>query len=107
VTDVWVAVHEASLTDPVSGDRIDKFVSRTLNAADQTIHVTFMYDSIDGVGRVHRHMAPFNLRYIHRHEMTLLLAAAGFHIVEVHGDYALSPFESDSVHQIIVARPSM
>jgi SAM-dependent methyltransferase len=98
-------VHEETLVDPATGDRIDKFVSRTLDAATQTIHTTFVYDRLDAGGRLHRRVAPFRMRYIHRYELELLLERAGFALVELLGDYALAPFAADSLQLIAVARP--
>jgi SAM-dependent methyltransferase len=98
--------HEESFVDPATGERIDKFVSRTLDAATQTIHSAFIYDRIGGDGRLTRTVAPFRLRYIHRYELELLLARAGFALAELLGDYALAPFAADSLHLIAVARPT-
>jgi SAM-dependent methyltransferase len=98
--------HEESFVDPPTDDRIDKFVSRTLDAATQTIHTTFIYDRIDAAGRLTRTAAPFRLRYIHRYELELLLDRAGFALAELLGDYALTPFAADSLHMIAIARPT-
>ena len=98
--------HEKSFVDPATGDRIDKFVSRTLDAATQTIHTAFIYDRVGAGGRLTRTVAPFRLRYIHRYELELLLERAGFTLAELLGDYALAPFAADSLHLIAVARPT-
>jgi SAM-dependent methyltransferase len=98
-------VHEQTFVDAESGDRIDKFVSRTLDAATQTIHTTFTFDRVNATGQLHRHVAPFTLRYIHRYELELLLNAAGFALDDLLGDYALHPFTADSLQMIALARP--
>ncbi|MCC6626747.1 MAG: class I SAM-dependent methyltransferase [Chloroflexi bacterium] len=97
--------HEETLVDPVTGDRVDKFVSRTLDTASQTIHTVFIYDRVDAAGLLHRLVAPFALRYIHRYELGLLLDAAGFVLEDLLGDYALNPFGAASLQMIAVARP--
>jgi SAM-dependent methyltransferase len=98
-------VHEMTLTDSTSGARIDKFASRTLDAATQMVHTSFIYDRLAGDGTVRRTVMPFTMRYIHRFELSLLLEAAGFVLEELLGDYALTPFDADSLHLIAVARP--
>jgi SAM-dependent methyltransferase len=97
-------VHETSFTAD-DGARIDKFASRTLDAAAQTVQTVFFYDRLAPDGRPERTVAPFAMRYIHRFELGLLLEAAGFVLEDLLGDYALNPFESDSLHLIAVARP--
>lgn len=98
-------VHEESFIEPTTGARIDKFVSRTLDAVNQTIHTTFFYDRIEPDGRVHRTAAPFSLRYIHRYELGLLLEAAGFVLEDLLADYTLRPVEAETIQMIAVARP--
>jgi SAM-dependent methyltransferase len=98
-------LHEQSFTD-AAGARIDKLVSRTLDAASQTIHTSFIYDRQAADGQLTRTVAPFTMRYIHRYELELLLAAAGFAIETLYGDYALHPFTADSPQLIVVAHPA-
>jgi ubiquinone/menaquinone biosynthesis C-methylase UbiE len=99
-------VHEGVLRDPMTGDRVDKFVSRTLDAATQSIQTTFIFDRIDQAGALDRQLAPFVLRYIQRYELELLLMTAGYRLEDIHGSYSLDAFDSDSLQMIAVARPA-
>ncbi len=99
-------VHEATFAG-ADGARIDKFASRTLDAATQTVHTTFIYDRLAADGTVQRTVAPFTMRYVHRFELSLLLEATGFTLVDLFGDYDLAPFDADSLHMIAVARPRL
>lgn len=90
--------------DPQTGNTVTKFVIRTVDLAAQTLHNTFMYDEIGADGLVRRTLVPFNLRYIWRYEMALLLDQAGFAIEALYGDWDLGPFESESSRMIWVAR---
>jgi SAM-dependent methyltransferase len=98
-------VHETTFTEPDSGARVDKFASRLLDPAAQVVHTTFIYDRLDDSGHLQRMVAPFDMRYIHRFELALLLDAAGFVLDDLLGGYDLGPFEADSLHLIAVARP--
>lgn len=98
-------VHELTMTEPITAVRLDKFVSRTLDAADQQIKTTFFYDRLAPHGGLERTATTFSMRYIHRFELELLLSTAGFKLEEVLGDYALNPFASDSQQMIAIARP--
>jgi SAM-dependent methyltransferase len=91
-------------TDAATGHTIMKYVTRTVDLAEQTIHVNPIYDDIDGEGRVRRTVAPFTLRYVWRFEAELLLDKAGFALEGLYGDWDMAPFASDSQRMILVAR---
>lgn len=90
--------------DPETGATVLRQTSRTLNLAEQTLDVTFIYDETTPDGRVRRTLAPFQMRYLHRFEAELLLRLAGYDIEQVYGTYELDPLESDSERMILVAR---
>jgi SAM-dependent methyltransferase len=87
------------------GSRLDRFASRSVQAAEQTITTTFFYDRTDGkTGAVERRVATYTLRYIHRFELELLLETAGFDIEAVYGSYDLEPLTDDSPLLLVVAQ---
>jgi SAM-dependent methyltransferase len=97
--------REARLTDPATGEAIEKYAWRTVDAATQTIQAGFIYDRLAKDGTLRRVTAPFATRYIHRYELELLLARAGFVVEELLGGHGLEPFTSESGQMIAVARP--
>lgn len=90
--------------DPETGATVLRQTSRTLNLAEQTLEVTFIYEETLSDGRVRRTLAPFRMRYLHRFEAELLLRVAGYELEQVYGTYELDPLESDSERMILVAR---
>ena len=91
-------------TDPQTGNTVMKFLTRTVDLANQTIHVNLIYDEIAGDGRVCRTLVPFDTRYVWRSEAELLLDKAGYALEAIYGDRSLGPFENDSDTMIVVAR---
>jgi SAM-dependent methyltransferase len=96
--------HEASWTDPATGDTVMKWVTRSAELAEQRLQVTLIYEEVNSEGAVRRTLVPFSTRYLWRFEAELLLDKAGFDLETVYGDWSLSPFESDSPRMILVAR---
>ena len=87
-----------------NGSRLDKVVSRTHDLATQTIHTTVYFDILDpGTHQMTRIADSYATRYIHRYELELLLAEAGWSLISLYGSYDLEPFESDSERMIALA----
>jgi SAM-dependent methyltransferase len=98
-------VHlDKSMTDPDSGHRLMRFGTQTVDLAEQTLHVTFIVDEVDGEGGVQRTVFPFSIRYLFRSELELLLRHAGFEIEAIYGSRELDAFAGDSDRLIAVAR---
>jgi SAM-dependent methyltransferase len=91
-------------TDPQSGATVMKWVTRTVDLAEQTLHVTLIYDEIADDGGLHRTQVPFDTRYLWRFEAELLLDKAGFALEALYGDWDMGPFESASDRMILIAR---
>jgi SAM-dependent methyltransferase len=91
-------------TDPRTGASVMKFLTRTVDLAEQVIHVNLVYDEIAADGCVARTLVPFEQRYLWRFEAELLLDRAGFALEAVYGDRALGPFDGSSDTMILVAR---
>jgi SAM-dependent methyltransferase len=99
-------VHAGAFRDPRTGERIDKFSTSTLDAAEQRIETTFFYDRVRADGVIERTAAPFVLRYAGRFELQLLLERAGFADVTFYGSYDLEPFTAASERMIAIATRS-
>jgi SAM-dependent methyltransferase len=91
-------------TDPNTGATVMKYLVRTVDSAEQVIHVNLIYDEIAPDGQVRRTAAPFDLRYMWRFEAELLLDKSGFALEAVYGDHEMGQFSGDSDTMILVAR---
>jgi SAM-dependent methyltransferase len=97
-------VLDKVMTDPDSGRRLMKFYTQRVDLAQQTLHMTFIVDEMDGEGSVQRTVFPVSLRYVFRYELELLLRHAGFEVEALYGSYDLDEFTDDSDKMITVAR---
>jgi len=86
--------------DPATGATVYKWVVRRLNLAAQIQETLFIYEEIFPDGRVQRTPCPFNLRFLWPSEGELLLELAGFHSVEVWGDFDGNSYD-DSADRLI------
>lgn len=91
--------------DPDSGHVTMKFLTRTVDLAEQTLHIHHIYDEMKSDGQIQRTVASYALRYLWRFEAELLLEKAGYTLEAVYGDWDMAPFESSSERMILVARP--
>ena len=90
--------------DPETGATVMKWLTRTVDLAEQTLHVTLIYDEVAADGSLRRTLVPFETRYLWRFEAELLLGKAGFTLEALYGDWDANPFESASDRMILVAR---
>jgi SAM-dependent methyltransferase len=90
--------------DPTTGATVMKWLTRTVDLAEQTLHVTIIYDEVATDGSLRRTLVPFDTRYLWRYEAELLLDKAGYALEALHGDWDANPFESASDRMILVAR---
>lgn len=95
-------LHEGRWTDG-RGVSVDKFSSRVISPAEQTIDVSLWYDIVDQLGGLKRVRSVFTQRYVQRAELELMLELAGFESWTVHGGYELEPFDDDSERIVIAA----
>ncbi len=96
-------IHAGAFTDPMTGERIDKFSTTILDSAEQRMDTTFFYERLRAGGQVERIAAPFTFRYLGRFELQLLLERAGFVEVNFYGTYDLLPFAAESERMIAIA----
>jgi SAM-dependent methyltransferase len=85
------------------GATVQKFVAQSVDAASQTIDVTFIYDELIAEGTVRRRVLPFAMRWLYRYELEHLLARAGFAVEAVYGSYDLDAYDSSSALMLTVA----
>ena len=95
-------VHEGRWIT-ADGTVIDKFGSRQVSPAAQTIETRLWYDAVHPDGTLHRTLSEFTLRYVHRAELALMLELAGFVEVRFYGTYDLDPFDDASERLIVTA----
>ena len=91
-------------TDPDSGQITMKLLARTVDLAEQLLHIYHIYDEIEPNGQVHRTVAPYMLRYLWRFEAELLLEKAGYTLEAIYGNWDMAPLQSASERMILVAR---
>lgn len=82
---------------------IQRFSFRQIDSSAQIISTRLFYDRASPDGHLTRTTTSYNMRYVHRYELELLLAAAGFEIEGIYGSYGLEPVEHDSEQIIAVA----
>jgi SAM-dependent methyltransferase len=97
-------ILDQSTTDPDTGHLVMRFHADTVDLGQQQIHVTFIIEEIDGECQVRRVVFPFEVRYLFRYELELLLRQAGFELEAVYGSYELDEYTGDSAKMIAVAR---
>ena len=90
--------------DPATGATVLKWSIRRIDLAEQLQETLFIYEENFPDGQVRRTLCPFTLRYWWRNEGELMLAAAGFAVEEVWGDFDANPYEGMSERLIFVAR---
>jgi SAM-dependent methyltransferase len=82
---------------------VSKFHNCQADPARQVQHVTHIYEEWGPQGSLRRRLVTFELRYVHRHEMELLLSRAGLQTRDLYGTYDLSPHDLHSPRMIFVA----
>ena len=94
---------ERSFLEPETGHLIMLGSLSSLDRARQILNVEWIYDEIDGDGRVKRLIAPHRLRYFFLAELRLLLERCGFALDAVFGEYDGAPYDADSERMIVHA----
>jgi SAM-dependent methyltransferase len=98
-------IHEGGWTLP-DGGRVDKFSSRHIRPSEQIIRTDLWYDVVAPDGSMRRVTSQYEMRYIHRAELELMLELAGYPEWELYGSYDLDPFEDGSDRLIVAAEAS-
>jgi hypothetical protein len=82
---------------------VDKWSIREINPINQTIDTTLWYDQVHGDGRLTRLRTEFRLRYLHPHELELMLERAGFEVIQFFGGTGLEPLTEASDRIMVIA----
>jgi SAM-dependent methyltransferase len=98
-----IPVLQVAGESPRLGAHVTKWMVRRVHPADETIELHSFYDVVWSEGSVARLVDSLSLRYFARYEIEILLAAAGFAIEGIYGDYELGPFRDESERMVIVA----
>lgn len=102
-----VRAEPAPLTgeDPaVPGSRTEVFFQQTFEPAAQVTEARFWLDTVSPDGLVRRQSMQLRLRWFERFELERLLAAHGFEVRQVWGDFDGSAFSDTSPQIIVLAR---
>lgn len=95
---------ENVLTDPETGELIVHLASNRLDTAEQTLHITWIYDvSAPNGGPVQRTVAHGTYHYRYPHQLELLLQEAGFKLLGLWGGYDQSPYDETSDRLLVLA----
>ncbi len=85
------------------GSFLSHFVSPASSQSKHLLELTHFYDQHKQGDAVHRTVTTTHLYLFDKNEVELLLEEAGFEIIDVFGDYEMSPFELDSPRMIFIA----
>lgn len=87
------------------GTAISHYTGFQADPARQRRRVTHVFEQSGADGAVRRWTASYELRFIGRFEIELLLERAGFSVTGVYGDYELGPLQPESERMIVLAEP--
>jgi SAM-dependent methyltransferase len=90
--------------NPLNDSYIHIFLSTTARPAEQKRVYHYFYDETFPDGTVKRTVSRFNLRYIYRFELQLLLERAGFSIEDLYGSYDFEEYGEGSPKLLYVCR---
>jgi SAM-dependent methyltransferase len=92
----WSAVEDGNV-------RTNHFGTFRADPATQTRHVVHIFEELHSDGAVRRWVTDYDLRFIGRYEVELLLSRAGFRVLSLHGDYDLNPLDAESERMLVLA----
>ncbi len=84
------------------GSLLTHFVSPASSQSQHLLELTHFYDEHRQGKAVCRTVTTTHLYLFEKNEVELLLEEAGFEIIDVFGDYEMSPFELDSPRMIFI-----
>ena len=104
VEDNDALIFEKTFLEPESGHLVMQYSVSQLDRTDQMLHITWLYDEVDGDGAVKRTFAPVVFRYFFYSELRHLLRLTGFEVEAVYGSTDLDPYEDGCDRLIVLAR---
>jgi SAM-dependent methyltransferase len=103
--DTDAMILDKTFLEPDTGHLVMQYSVSRLDRTEQLLHITWIYDEVDGDGIVHRTFAPIVFRYFFYAEIRLLLALTGFEVQHVYGSTDLDPYEDGCERMIVLAKP--
>ncbi len=95
---------ENTFTDPENGYTVVQQSSSNLDEANQTLHITWLYDATPAEGgAIHRTIAEATYYYLYPHQLELILNEAGLRLLSLTGDYDDAPYTEESERLLILA----
>jgi hypothetical protein len=95
---------EGELPHPETGLPMRMYDTRTFDRIEQRMHSYNELELLDADGNVASvYRSQASLRYIYKHEMELLLRAAGFARWEIYGDFDRRPLVNETDAMIVLA----
>ena len=89
--------------DSASNQPTKHFVAWRVNYESQIIGVDHIYDAVNPDGGIKRRQSTFDVRYVYRFELELLLRSAGLALTGIYSDYRRSPYQADGDRMVVVA----
>jgi ubiquinone/menaquinone biosynthesis C-methylase UbiE len=97
-------IFEKTFLEPETGHLVMQYSVNHLDRTEQLLHITWLYDEVDGDGMVKRTVAPVIFRYFFYAELRLLLLHSGFAVEAVYGSTELDPYEDGCERMIVLAK---
>lgn len=99
-----VRVQEHETTHPGTGETLRLFDTRSFDRVKQIQHSINEIEAIDSQGQVRvLQRSEFDIRWIYKDEMALLLQAAGFPRWEIHGNFEGKPLTEETDGMVVFA----
>lgn len=104
--DIAMLTLENVLQDSEAGEVVVQLAAERWEAAEQRVHVTWIFDASPiGGGPVRRDVVEMDYYYHYPHELELMLSQAGLRLLSLQGDYDGTPFEEESERMLVIAQP--
>jgi SAM-dependent methyltransferase len=97
------SIHEGCWTLE-DGTAVDKWAVRDIDSVRQQVETVVWYDNVTPAGHLTRFRSQFTLRYLHPHELALMLRLAGFTTSSAYGSYELDPLFDASERLLVTAQ---
>lgn len=96
--------HELSTTHPETGETLNVYDTRSFDRVKQIQHSINEIEAIDAQGRSRLlQRSEFDMRWVYKEEMALLLRLAGFPRWEIHGDFAGKALTDEKDGMVVMA----
>jgi SAM-dependent methyltransferase len=90
----------------VDGRHLQRTVAQSYDAATQRLTMDFHYEVTEPDGARRAYPSTFVMYVYHAQELTRLFQSTGFQVERLLGSYSGDPYDDDSHHLIVLARPA-